>query len=141
MLSLLPPLCFIRPHGPFFLPPSNLSPSSLSRSAFYAGEAVKQIDVPSMSGAFGILPSHVPTMAALAPGVVCFWRLGLITMLMIFYNAFLGLYISLLSFLLGVCDGSRWCHLQILRVEWHGDRSRRFFGPAPRRRSLSHLRH
>merc|ERR1712136_267782 len=39
-------------------------------AAFYAGEAVKQIDVPSMSGAFGILPSHVPTMAALAPGVV-----------------------------------------------------------------------
>jgi len=38
--------------------------------AFYSGEAVKQIDVPSMSGAFGILPSHVPTMAALAPGVV-----------------------------------------------------------------------
>jgi len=39
-------------------------------SAFYSGEAVKQIDVPSMSGAFGILPNHVPTMAALAPGVV-----------------------------------------------------------------------
>merc|ERR1712133_352283 len=39
-------------------------------AAFYAGEAVKQIDVPSMSGAFGILPSHVPTMAALSPGVV-----------------------------------------------------------------------
>jgi len=39
-------------------------------AAFYAGEAVKQIDVPSMSGAFGILPSHVPTMAALVPGVV-----------------------------------------------------------------------
>merc|ERR1712228_1083489 len=38
--------------------------------AFYSGEAVKQIDVPSMSGAFGILPSHVPTMAALSPGVV-----------------------------------------------------------------------
>jgi len=39
-------------------------------SAFYSGEAVKQIDVPSLSGAFGILPNHVPTMAALAPGVV-----------------------------------------------------------------------
>jgi len=39
-------------------------------AAFYSGESVKQIDVPSMSGAFGILPSHVPTMAALAPGVV-----------------------------------------------------------------------
>merc|ERR1711872_17608 len=39
-------------------------------SMFYSGNAVKQIDVPSMSGAFGILPSHVPTMAALSPGVV-----------------------------------------------------------------------
>jgi len=39
-------------------------------SAFYQGESVKQIDVPSFSGAFGILPNHVPTMAALAPGVV-----------------------------------------------------------------------
>jgi len=39
-------------------------------SAFYSGESVKQIDVPSLSGAFGILPNHVPTMAALAPGVV-----------------------------------------------------------------------
>ena len=37
---------------------------------FYSGNVVKQIDVPSMSGAFGILPSHVPTMAALSPGVV-----------------------------------------------------------------------
>ena len=37
---------------------------------FYSGNTVKQIDVPSMSGAFGILPSHVPTMAALSPGVV-----------------------------------------------------------------------
>jgi len=37
---------------------------------FYSGSVVKQIDVPSMSGSFGILPSHVPTMAALAPGVV-----------------------------------------------------------------------
>ena len=37
---------------------------------YYNSSVVKQIDVPSMSGAFGILPSHVPTMAALAPGVV-----------------------------------------------------------------------
>ena len=29
-----------------------------------------QIDVPSFSGAFGILPSHVPTLAVLKPGVV-----------------------------------------------------------------------
>merc|ERR1739842_268438 len=31
---------------------------------------IKQIDVPSFSGAFGILPSHVPTLAVLKPGVV-----------------------------------------------------------------------
>merc|ERR1711973_471260 len=31
---------------------------------------VKQIDVPSFSGAFGILPNHVPTLAVLKPGVV-----------------------------------------------------------------------
>merc|ERR1712241_728798 len=31
---------------------------------------VKQVDVPSFSGAFGILPNHVPTLAVLKPGVV-----------------------------------------------------------------------
>merc|ERR1711953_633053 len=31
---------------------------------------IKQIDVPSFSGAFGILPNHVPTLAVLKPGVV-----------------------------------------------------------------------
>ena len=29
-----------------------------------------QVDVPSFSGAFGILPNHVPTLAVLKPGVV-----------------------------------------------------------------------
>ncbi|KAJ8721462.1 hypothetical protein PYW07_002237 [Mythimna separata] len=37
---------------------------------FYDKVVVKQIDVPSMSGAFGILPKHVPTLAVLRPGVV-----------------------------------------------------------------------
>ncbi|CAG9119513.1 hypothetical protein JYU34_008680 [Plutella xylostella] len=37
---------------------------------FYNKVAVKQIDVPSFSGAFGILPKHVPTLAVLKPGVV-----------------------------------------------------------------------
>lgn len=32
--------------------------------------AVKQVDVPSFSGSFGILPKHVPTLAVLKPGVV-----------------------------------------------------------------------
>lgn len=31
---------------------------------------MRQIDVPSFSGAFGILPKHVPTLAVLKPGVV-----------------------------------------------------------------------
>jgi F-type H+-transporting ATPase subunit delta len=31
---------------------------------------VKQVDVPSFSGSFGILPKHVPTLAVLKPGVV-----------------------------------------------------------------------
>lgn len=31
---------------------------------------VKQVDVPSFSGSFGILPAHVPSLAVLKPGVV-----------------------------------------------------------------------
>lgn len=37
---------------------------------FYADSAVRQVDVPSFSGSFGILPKHVPTLAVLKPGVV-----------------------------------------------------------------------
>lgn len=37
---------------------------------FYANQSVKQVDVPSFSGAFGILPNHVPTLAILKPGVI-----------------------------------------------------------------------
>ena len=29
-----------------------------------------QVDVPSFSGSFGILPNHVPALAVLSPGVV-----------------------------------------------------------------------
>ena len=36
----------------------------------YNNVAVKQIDVPSFSGSFGVLPAHVPTLAVLKPGVV-----------------------------------------------------------------------
>merc|ERR1711972_1156744 len=39
-------------------------------AVFYNAAAVKQVDVPSFSGAFGILPNHVPTLAVLKPGVV-----------------------------------------------------------------------
>merc|ERR1712121_205370 len=39
-------------------------------AVFYSGASVKQIDVPSFSGSFGILPNHVPALAVLKPGVV-----------------------------------------------------------------------
>ena len=37
---------------------------------FYNEANVKQVDVPSFSGSFGILPKHVPLLAVLKPGVV-----------------------------------------------------------------------
>jgi len=37
---------------------------------YYRDANIKQVDVPSMSGDFGILADHVPTIAALKPGVV-----------------------------------------------------------------------
>merc|ERR1711972_533992 len=36
----------------------------------YDAASVKQVDVPSFSGSFGILPNHVPALAVLSPGVV-----------------------------------------------------------------------
>merc|ERR1711878_205915 len=36
----------------------------------YDAASVKQVDVPSFSGNFGILPNHVPALAVLSPGVV-----------------------------------------------------------------------
>merc|ERR1711934_845057 len=39
-------------------------------AVFYNAAAVKQVDVPSFSGSFGILPNHVPALAVLKPGVV-----------------------------------------------------------------------
>ena len=37
---------------------------------FYNKANVKQVDVPSFSGSFGILPEHVPLLAVLQPGVL-----------------------------------------------------------------------
>merc|ERR1711893_434795 len=37
---------------------------------FYREANVNQVDVPSMTGHFGILPDHVPSLAVLKPGVV-----------------------------------------------------------------------
>merc|ERR1712142_1038982 len=36
----------------------------------YNAASISQVDVPSFSGAFGILPAHVPSLAVLKPGVV-----------------------------------------------------------------------
>ena len=37
---------------------------------YYKDAKVKQVDVPTFSGNFGILPDHVPTLAVLKPGVI-----------------------------------------------------------------------
>ena len=41
-----------------------------ANKVFYDNANVRQVDVPSFSGSFGILPKHVPTLAVLKPGVV-----------------------------------------------------------------------
>ncbi|KAG8227642.1 hypothetical protein J437_LFUL008719 [Ladona fulva] len=43
---------------------------------YYNNQHVRQVDVPSFSGAFGILPNHVPTLAVLKPGVVTVFEEG-----------------------------------------------------------------
>ncbi|KAJ8674584.1 hypothetical protein QAD02_005846 [Eretmocerus hayati] len=47
-----------------------------ANQVFYDQAAVKQVDVPSFSGSFGILPKHVPTLAVLKPGVVTVYEQG-----------------------------------------------------------------
>lgn len=41
-----------------------------ANKTFYQGANIRQVDVPSFSGSFGILPKHVPTLAVIKPGVV-----------------------------------------------------------------------
>lgn len=41
-----------------------------ANKVFYDRAEVKQVDVPSFSGDFGILAAHVPTLAVLKPGIV-----------------------------------------------------------------------
>jgi F-type H+-transporting ATPase subunit delta len=36
-----------------------------ANQVFYNGANVRQVDVPSFSGSFGILPKHVPTLGKL----------------------------------------------------------------------------
>uniref|UniRef100_A0A8C5P7T3 ATP synthase F(1) complex subunit delta, mitochondrial n=1 Tax=Leptobrachium leishanense TaxID=445787 RepID=A0A8C5P7T3_9ANUR len=44
--------------------------SSPDGIVFYSNANVKQVDVPTLTGVFGILPSHVPTLQVLRPGLV-----------------------------------------------------------------------
>ncbi|KYO44415.1 ATP synthase subunit delta, mitochondrial [Alligator mississippiensis] len=37
---------------------------------FYNAANVKQVDVPTLTGSFGILAAHVPTLQVLRPGIV-----------------------------------------------------------------------
>lgn len=49
----------------------NASPPPVSTlQVFFKEVSVKQVDVPTLTGAFGILPAHVPTLQVLRPGVV-----------------------------------------------------------------------
>ncbi|KAH8863974.1 ATP synthase subunit delta, mitochondrial [Schistosoma japonicum] len=41
-----------------------------SGQVFYNSVAVRQVDVPTLNGRFGVLPEHVPTVGCLKPGVV-----------------------------------------------------------------------
>lgn len=44
--------------------------ASPSQVIYNQARNVKQVDVPSLSGSFGILANHVPTLAVLKPGIV-----------------------------------------------------------------------
>lgn len=49
----------------------SLTPSPVSyHQVFFKDASVKQVDVPTLTGAFGILPAHVPTLQVLRPGIV-----------------------------------------------------------------------
>lgn len=49
----------------------NVSACSVSNlQVFFRDASVKQVDVPTLTGAFGILPAHVPTLQVLRPGIV-----------------------------------------------------------------------
>lgn len=41
-----------------------------SLQVFFNGANVRQVDVPTQTGAFGILAAHVPTLQVLRPGLV-----------------------------------------------------------------------
>ncbi|KYN20978.1 ATP synthase subunit delta, mitochondrial, partial [Trachymyrmex cornetzi] len=45
-----------------------------ANQVFYDRAVIRQVDVPSFSGSFGILPKHVPTLAVLKPGVITIYE-------------------------------------------------------------------
>jgi hypothetical protein len=47
-----------------------LTRQPFSLQSIFNNKAVYQVNVPSTSGDFGILPNHVPVIATLKPGVV-----------------------------------------------------------------------
>ncbi|VDP79185.1 unnamed protein product [Echinostoma caproni] len=47
----------------------NLTFASTAR-VFYENKVVRQVDVPTLTGRFGILAEHVPTIGCLKPGIV-----------------------------------------------------------------------
>ncbi|ERE72347.1 ATP synthase subunit delta [Cricetulus griseus] len=56
-----------------FHPPCAISmptPHYTLFQVFFDGVNVRQVDVPTLTGAFGILASHVPTLQVLRPGLV-----------------------------------------------------------------------
>lgn len=73
------------------------SPTEMTFTFASAGEVfynavktVKQVDVPSLSGSFGILAQHVPTLAVLKPGVVTVHEQDG----KVFFFTFFGLFLS-----------------------------------------------
>ncbi|XP_037093001.1 ATP synthase subunit delta, mitochondrial-like [Pollicipes pollicipes] len=65
-LSRAPALLAQASRGMAEMPLTFAAPSQV----FYNKQDVRQVDVPSFSGNFGILPNHVPVLAVLQPGVV-----------------------------------------------------------------------
>uniref|UniRef100_A0A2R9CM86 ATP synthase F(1) complex subunit delta, mitochondrial n=1 Tax=Pan paniscus TaxID=9597 RepID=A0A2R9CM86_PANPA len=49
---------------------SRLTATSAPPLVFFNGANVRQVDVPTLTGAFGILAAHVPTLQVLRPGLV-----------------------------------------------------------------------
>lgn len=73
-----------------------------TNQVLYDKKVVKQVDVPSYSGSFGILANHVPVLAVIKPGVVTVFEedgsankfFGNFSLLKFFLKFFLKVYFS-----------------------------------------------